>query len=75
VTAVKAERVTFSSEGVELAGGLRLPDTGGPHPAVALTGPFTGVKEQFLCTYAGLLAQAGLATLAFGHRLPQQSAL
>lgn len=68
MTAVKAERITFSSEGIELAGELRLPDTDGPRPAVALTGPFTGVKEQVLGTYAELLAQAGLVTLAFDHR-------
>ncbi|XRQ09201.1 alpha/beta hydrolase [Actinomadura welshii] len=68
MTAVKAERLTFSSEGIELVGELRLPDTDDPRPAVALTGPFTGVKEQVLGTYAELLAQAGLATLAFDHR-------
>lgn len=68
MTAVKAERITFSSEGIELAGKLRLPDTDEPQPAVALTGPFTGVKEQVLGTYAELLAQAGLVTLAFDHR-------
>ncbi len=55
-------------EGTELVGELRLPDADGPRPAVALTGPFTGVKEQVLGTYAELLAQAGLATLAFDHR-------
>lgn len=68
MTAVKAERITFSSEGIELVGELRLPDTDDPQAAVALTGPFTGVKEQVLGTYAELLAQAGLVTLAFDHR-------
>jgi uncharacterized protein len=68
MTAVKTERVTFSSEGIELVGKLWSPDTDEPQPAVALTGPFTGVKEQVLGTYAGLLAQAGLVTLAFDHR-------
>lgn len=68
MTAVKAERITFSSEGIELVGELRLPDTDEPQPAVALTGPFTGAKEQVLGTYAELLAQAGLVTLAFDHR-------
>jgi hypothetical protein len=37
-------------------------------PAVALTGPFTGVKDQVVGTYAERLAGAGLATLAFDHR-------
>jgi fermentation-respiration switch protein FrsA (DUF1100 family) len=68
MTAVKTERITFTSEGIELVGTLRLPDTGDPRPAIALTGPFTGVKEQVLGTYAELLAQAGLVTLAFDHR-------
>lgn len=68
MTTVKAERITFRSEGIELAGELRLPDADDPQPAVALTGPFTGAKEQVLGTYAELLAQAGLVTLAFDHR-------
>jgi fermentation-respiration switch protein FrsA (DUF1100 family) len=61
-------RVTFSSEGIEIAGELRVPPGAGPHPAVALTGPFTGVKEQVTGTYARLLAGAGFVTLAFDHR-------
>jgi uncharacterized protein len=68
MTAVKTERITFSSEGVELVGVLRRLDADDPQPAVALTGPFTGVKEQVLGIYAELLAQAGLVTLAFDHR-------
>jgi uncharacterized protein len=61
-------RVAFDSEGVMLAGDLRLPDGAGRRPAVALTGPFTGVKEQVTGTYARLLADAGFVTLAFDHR-------
>ncbi|WP_327588038.1 alpha/beta hydrolase [Nonomuraea sp. NBC_00507] len=68
MTTVKAERISFGSEGIQLVGELRLPDADGPQPAIALTGPFTGVKEQVLGTYAELLAQAGLVTLAFDHR-------
>jgi fermentation-respiration switch protein FrsA (DUF1100 family) len=60
--------VTFRSEGIEIAGDLRLPPGTGPRPAVALTGPFTGVKEQVTGTYARLLTEAGLVTLAFDHR-------
>jgi uncharacterized protein len=63
-----AERVTFDSEGIRIVGELRVPDSPGPHPAVALSGPFTGVKEQVLGTYARLLTEHGLATLAFDHR-------
>lgn len=68
VTAVRAERVTFRSEGVDLVGDLRLASAGGRAPAVALTGPFTGVKEQVTGTYAELLSAAGITTLAFDHR-------
>jgi len=65
---VHTERITFRSEGVELVGELRGAETGDRRPAVALTGPFTGVKEQVTGTYAELLALAGFVTLAFDHR-------
>jgi uncharacterized protein len=65
---MRTERITFACEGVQLVGELRLPDADGPRPAVALTGPFTGVKEQVVGTYAGLLAERGFVTLAFDHR-------
>jgi uncharacterized protein len=69
MTTVKAERITFRSEGVALAGDLRpAVVSGGPAPAVALTGPFTGVKEQVVGGYAELLSTAGITTLAFDHR-------
>ncbi|GAA0388250.1 hypothetical protein Acor_53640 [Acrocarpospora corrugata] len=61
-------RIVFESEGITLVGELRVPDGDGPHPAVVLTGPFTGVKEQVVGTYAELLAQSGFVTLAFDHR-------
>jgi fermentation-respiration switch protein FrsA (DUF1100 family) len=82
--AVARRRVTFASEGIELVGDLRLPGDGAltgadgagradgaeraGWPAVVLTGPFTGVKEQVTGSYAELLAAAGFATLAFDHR-------
>ncbi|HEY2077074.1 MAG TPA: alpha/beta hydrolase [Streptosporangiaceae bacterium] len=68
MTTIKAERVTFRSEGVELVGDLRLAVGGDQRPAVALTGPLTGVKEQVTGSYAELLSNAGLTTLAFDHR-------
>lgn len=68
MSTVKAERVTFGSDGVELAGEFRCADPGRRQPGVVLTGPLTGVKEQVVGTYAGLLAGAGFATLAFDHR-------
>ncbi|OLF10839.1 alpha/beta hydrolase [Actinophytocola xanthii] len=61
-------RVTFDSDGVELVGELRVPAGGQRSPAVALTGPFTGVKEQVVGGYAERLTAAGLVTLAFDHR-------
>jgi uncharacterized protein len=82
--AVASRRITFASEGIELVGDLRLPRDGAltgadgaggadgaegaGWPAVVLTGPFTGVKEQVTGSYAELLAAAGFATLAFDHR-------
>ncbi|MGC9536926.1 alpha/beta hydrolase [Streptomyces sp. UG1] len=66
------ERITLTADGpgdgLALAGHLRLPDGPGPFPAVALTGPFTGVKEQVTGAYAERLTQAGFVTLAFDHR-------
>jgi uncharacterized protein len=59
-------RVEFTSDGVDLVGQLRLPAE--PGPAVVLTGPFTGVKEQVVGRYAELLTEAGFVTLAFDHR-------
>ncbi|WP_432867806.1 alpha/beta hydrolase [Microbispora rosea] len=67
-TTIRTERVTFSAAGVKLVGELRLPERLEPSPAVALTGPFTGVKEQVTGLYAERLARAGLVTLAFDHR-------
>ncbi|MEV0582470.1 alpha/beta hydrolase [Nonomuraea sp. NPDC050310] len=61
-------RVDFTSDGIGLAGELRLPEGEGPHPALVLTGPFTGVREQVTGRYAELLTGHGYATLAFDHR-------
>ncbi|GAA2466366.1 alpha/beta hydrolase [Winogradskya humida] len=56
--------VTFTAEGITLAGDLQRAGD----KAVVLTGPFTGVKEQVVGTYAKRLNEAGLTTLAFDHR-------
>jgi uncharacterized protein len=66
VTSITAERIVFRSEGITLAGDLRLGDAAGEGSAVALTGPFTGVKEQVTGVYAGLLSRAGLTTWRAG---------
>lgn len=61
-----------TDDGVELAGQLRLPvspaDPGRRRPAVVLTGPFTGVKEQVTGLYADRLARAGFVALTLDHR-------
>lgn len=67
-TAAEPERVIFDSEDVVLTGEFQSTEPGRPQPGVVLTGPFTGVKEQVVGTYASILAMAGFATLAFDHR-------
>jgi hypothetical protein len=70
---LQTERVSFSSEGLELVGDLRVPDES-PHeadgrlPALTLTGPLSGVKDQVVGNYAERLAEEGFVTLAFDHR-------
>jgi fermentation-respiration switch protein FrsA (DUF1100 family) len=63
---VNAERVTFTADGVTLVGNLAVTADGAP--AVVLTGPFTGVKEQVVGTYAARLHERGVTTLALDHR-------
>ena len=58
-------RVAFRADGIKLVGNL---DVATDAPAVVLTGPFTGVKEQVVGTYARLLRERGVTTLAFDHR-------
>jgi len=60
------QHVTFTCEGLSLAGTLAVAGPGAP--AVVLTGPFTGVKEQVVGTYAARLHERGFTTLAFDHR-------
>jgi uncharacterized protein len=70
---VTIERVSFTSQGLTIVGDLRVPDES-PHagpgglPALTLTGPLTGVKDQVVGHYAELLANEGFVTLAFDHR-------
>lgn len=65
---VEVTEVEIPAGEIRLAGVLRVPAAlSGPRPALVLTGPFTGVKEQ-VGHYAAALAGAGLVTLAFDHR-------
>jgi hypothetical protein len=67
---LSATRVTFTSDGLELVGILRLPEGAGsePRPGLVFTGPITGVKEQVVSNYAERLTHRGFATLALDHR-------
>ncbi len=68
---VERRDVTFTSDGLRLAGHLYVPERAGSAsrlPAVVLSGPFTGVKEQVTGTYARRLADHGFVALAFDHR-------
>lgn len=66
---VAVEEVAFTSDGLRIVGHLRRPlAVSGPAPAVLLTGPFTGVKEQVVGTYARGLTARGYITLAIDHR-------
>jgi uncharacterized protein len=62
------QEVVIEADGLALAGDLRLPQSTAGQPALVLTGPLTGVKEQVVGRYAAELAAAGFVTLAFDHR-------
>lgn len=62
------EQVNFTIAGDALVGHLHVPTGDGPHPAVAVAGPMTSVKEQVTGVYAAALAERGIAALAFDHR-------
>ena len=67
--AVRRESVAFAAaRDVTLRGHLYLPGDPGPRPALVLSGPYTGVKEQVVGTYARALAERGFVALAFDHR-------
>lgn len=60
--------IRFPSNGLSLAGTLRLPRTwiaGTRLPAIVVSHPFGGVKEQTAGLYAAELAARGFVTLAF----------
>ena len=63
--------VQFESEGQKVAAHLFLPDdydAGKKYPAVVVTPPVTGVKEQTGGIYANALSKRGFAALVFDPR-------
>ena len=60
--------VTFKSNDLKIAGHLYLPDDykkGEKRPAIVVSHPFGGVKEQTAGLYAKKLSEKGFITLAF----------
>src|ERR1700733_14136420 len=59
--------VTFPSAGLNLAGHLYIPDgeSDGPRPAIVVSHPASGVKEQAAGLYAERFAREGFVTLTF----------
>lgn len=60
--------VTFKSNDLKIAGHLYLPDNykkGNKRPAIVVSHPFGGVKEQTAGLYAKKLSEKGFITLAF----------
>jgi len=64
----RREPVSFTSEGVRLAGHLYRPRSGGVTPGIVMTGPISSVKEQTVPHYAERLADAGYTVLTFDPR-------
>lgn len=64
---MKQQAITFQSAGLKLSGTLYVPDGLGksPHPAIVVSHPASGVKEQTAGLYARHLAERGFITLAF----------
>jgi hypothetical protein len=62
------QRVFFDAGGDRVLDDLYLPAAPGPHPAVAVAGPMTAVKEQVTGVHPCALASRGFAALALDHR-------
>jgi uncharacterized protein len=65
---MRPEAVSFESNRIPIAGNLFLPSNisrSKTHPAIVVSHPFGGVKEQTAGLYAQLLSAHGFITLAF----------
>jgi fermentation-respiration switch protein FrsA (DUF1100 family) len=60
--------VSFTVDGITIAGHLHVPDMAAPGPAVLIAGPSPQVKEQVPDTYAVRFAAAGFRALTIDHR-------
>ncbi|WP_024553879.1 alpha/beta hydrolase [Franconibacter helveticus 513] len=68
VNVVGSEKVTFNNQGIKMAGNLYFPahyDAAKKYPAIVVSHPWGGVKEQTSGLYAQQLAQRGFITLAY----------
>lgn len=57
-----------ADDGIKLRGWLKLPSGTGPFPTVVMTHGAGGYKEWFLPGLSDILAEAGIASLAYDHR-------
>jgi fermentation-respiration switch protein FrsA (DUF1100 family) len=62
------QRVTFTVDGISIAGHLHAAGDVGRAPAILVAGPSPQVKEQVPDTYAEHLAAAGFQALTIDHR-------
>jgi len=65
---IGSQQVTFANGSIKMAGNLYLPpdyDGTRKYPAIVVTHPWGGVKEQTAGLYAQKLARKGFVTLAF----------
>jgi dipeptidyl aminopeptidase/acylaminoacyl peptidase len=66
---VRTEPVSFFSEASQIAGLLRLPETGGPHLGIVQGPGWLGLKDAKLYEpYHEALTEAGFAVLIFDYR-------
>lgn len=62
------QTITFSSEGIELAGWLMQPPGVEHYPLIILTHGLSGIVDLDLERYAEIFCAAGFACLAYDHR-------